>query len=273
LTKAEKKLDTLKESLSKHNNAVIAFSGGVDSTFLLSVAAEIIGKNLTAVTADSTFMPSMEMKEAKEIAASLGVRHETIKVDEKEIEGFEENPPDRCYICKLHIFKRIMDFAKKNSIDCVMEASNSDDTGDYRPGMKAIRELRIQSPLLEANLTKSEIRELSRARGLPGWARPAMACLASRIPYGDTITQEKLARIDNAENFLRELGFRICRVRDHEGLARIEVKKDKTQQLMDPELQQKVTDHLKSLGFDYITVDMQGYRTGSLNERIGNISG
>jgi uncharacterized protein len=185
-----------------------------------------------------------------------------------DIEGFAGNPPDRCYLCKRHLFSKIAGIARRERLSCVMEASNADDVGDYRPGMRAVRELGIMSPLLDAGLTKPEIRELLHGRGVPGWDRPSMACLASRIPYGEAITEEKLRRIDAAEDLLRSLGFARCRVRHHEGLARIEVEPEMIARLLEPEVREKVAGRLEELGFTWTTVDLEGYRTGSLNEGI-----
>jgi len=262
------KLERLKEIIRDCERTVVAFSGGVDSTFLLSVADEVLGENVLAVTVVSSFMPGHEKKEASEIARLIGARHEIVAIDENDIEGFTDNPADRCYICKKFIFSQVLAIAEAAGVACVMDASNVDDTGDYRPGLKALKELGIRSPLMEVGLTKDEIRELSKARNLPGWSKPAMACLATRIPYGEKITKEKLRQIDKAEEFLRSLGYSNCRVRHHGKLARIEVLPKRIEQLMKPGQRRQVTEHLKGLGFKYITVDMQGYRMGSLNEAI-----
>ncbi len=265
---AADKLERLKEIIRDCEKAVVAFSGGVDSTLLLSVAHEALGDNVMAVTVVSSFMPGHEKKEASEIANLIGVRHEIVMIDENDIEGFTDNPVDRCYICKKYLFSQVLDIAEGKGIACVMDATNADDTGDYRPGLRALRELDVRSPLMEAGLTKAEIRELSKERNLSGWGKPAMACLATRIPYGEKITREKLRQIDEAEEFLRSLGYGNCRVRHHGKLARIEVSPKRIGQLMKPDQCRQVTEHLRSLGFKYITVDMQGYRMGSLNEAI-----
>jgi uncharacterized protein len=213
-------------------------------------------------------MPGHEKKEAREIANMIGARHRIVEVDENDIEGFTDNPPDRCYICKTFLFSQVLAIAESEGITCAMDASNADDIGDYRPGLRALRELKIRSPLMEAGLTKEEIRGLSKNRDLPGWGKPAMACLATRVPYGHKITKEKLRQIDEAEEFLRSLGYGNCRVRHHGNLARIEVSPKRLEQLMQPGQRRQVTEHLRSLGFQYITVDMEGYRMGSLNEAI-----
>jgi uncharacterized protein len=265
---AAQKLEKLKDIISGCGRSVIAFSGGVDSTLLLSVAHEVLGDDVLAVTVISSFMPAHERKESVEIAHLIGARHEVVEIDESEIEGFTDNPADRCYICKKHLFSEVLKVAGEEGAGCVMDASNSDDTGDYRPGLRALRELDIRSPLLEAGLTKGEIRDLSKARGLPSWGKPAMACLATRIPYGEKITRDKLRQIDEAEDFLRSLGYGNCRVRHHGELARIEVSLKRIEQLVKPDQRRQITEHLRGLGFKYITVDMQGYRTGSLNETL-----
>jgi uncharacterized protein len=267
------KLERLKEMLSECSKVVIAFSGGVDSTFLLSVAHEMLGDDVLAVTVISSFMPAHEKKEAHEIANLIGARHIVVEVDENDIEGFTDNPPDRCYICKKFLFGQVLGIAESEGIKVVMDASNADDVGDYRPGLKALRELEIRSPLMEAGLTKDEIRQLSKNRDLPGWDKPAMACLATRVPYGNKITKENLHQIDEAEEFLRSLGFGNCRVRHHGDMARIEVSPKRIERLMKPDQRRQITEHLRGLGFKYITVDMEGYRMGSLNEAIRNGDG
>ena len=265
---AADKLEKLKDTIRNCGKAVIAFSGGVDSTLLLSVAHEVLGDDVMAVTVVSSFMPRHEKKESTEIANLIGARPEIVEIDENDIEGFTDNPPDRCYICKKYLFSQVLGIAEAEGIACVMDASNADDTGDFRPGLRALRELEIRSPLMEADLTKAEIRELSRERSLSSWDKPAMACLATRVPYGEKITRKKLCQIDEAEEFLRSLGYGNCRVRHHGNLARIEVSPKRLEQLMKPDQRRQIAEHLRALGFNYITVDMQGYRMGSLNEAI-----
>ncbi len=237
------KLERLKEMISGCGKAVVAFSGGVDSTLLLSVAHEVLGDDVLAVTVVSSFMPLQERKEAHEIANMIGARHRIVEIDENDIEGFTDNPPDRCYICKKFLFSQVLGIAEAEGITCVMDASNADDTGDYRPGLKALKELEINSPLMKVGLTKEEIRELSRNRDLPSWGKPAMACLATRVPYGEMITKEKLRQIDEAEEFLRSLGFGNCRVRHHGNLARIEVSPKRLERLMKPDQRRQITEH------------------------------
>jgi uncharacterized protein len=262
------KLERLKEIIDDCGKAAVAFSGGVDSTLLLSVAREVLGDDVLAVTVVSPFMPGHEKKEASETAGLMGARHEIVEVDESDIEGFADNPPDRCYICKKFLVSRVISIAKDRGISCVMDASNADDAGDYRPGIRALRELGIRSPLMEVDLTKDEIRRMSKRRGLPGWDKPAMACLATRIPYGERITKERLRRIDEAEKYMRSLGYINCRVRSHGDLARIEVSPERIEKLLRPGQRGQVTEHLRDLGFRYVTVDLRGYRTGSMNEAI-----
>jgi uncharacterized protein len=262
------KLQVLKGILSRCEGAVIAFSGGVDSTFLLSIAAEVLGDRVLAVTISSPFEIDREIVEARAYAALIGVEHEVVIIDDLCVDEFKDNPPDRCYYCKKDLFTRLIDLAEGRGLPCVFEASNTNDLGDYRPGFKAIHELGVMSPLMEAGLTKGEIRDLSRERGLPSWNKPAMACLASRIPYNEPITLEKLKQVGDAEEFLYSRGFGACRVRHHGRIARIEVPPEDIEKFMRKHLREEITEHLKALGFQYVTVDLEGYRTGSLNEAL-----
>lgn len=258
----------LKEMLGRFDEAIVAFSGGVDSTFLAGVAGEVLGDYLVAVTVTAPFISKREVEEAKAFAESRGIRHEIVDVDMDAIDHFTVNPPDRCYHCKKAIFAAIAGAAGKFGIDIVMDASNMEDALDYRPGMKALEELGVISPLREAGLTKQEIRELSRERGYPNWDKPASACLASRIPYGEEITAGKLRRVEEAEAFLAAEGFAVCRVRSHGDLARIEVAPEMIGPLMEASSRARIAGRLKELGFRYVTVDIEGYRTGSLNESL-----
>lgn len=262
------KFENLQNRIRSMGSLVIAFSGGVDSTFLLSVAAELLGPGVVAVTATSSTYPERELKEAIAFARSIGAEHLIIRSEELEIEGFAENPLDRCYHCKKELFTKVFDIARERGIPYVADGSNADDTGDYRPGMKAMRELGAVSPLLDAGLTKDEIRVLSKARGLPTWDKPSFACLSSRIPYGERITPEKLDRIDQAEQFLLDLGFRQVRVRHHGDIARIEVDAGERARFLEGEAMDRVDRALRALGFAYVTLDLKGYRTGSMNEVI-----
>ena len=263
------KFESLKKSLKKMGKVLIAFSGGVDSSFLLKVALDTLGKeNVLAVTADSETYPRTELKEVSDLARDLGLdgRHRIIKTSEFKIKKFSENPPDRCYYCKLELFSKLKKIAKENKIDYVLDGSNYSDRDDFRPGRKATNKLKVRSPLLESEFTKEEIRALSKKLKLPTWNKPAFACLSSRIPYGENITLEKLNRIEQAEEYLRSSGFSQLRVRDHQGIARIELEAKELKKLMNQDLRKKVYQKLKGLGFSYVTLDLLGYRTGSMNE-------
>lgn len=262
----KEKLDALKEILKSMESAVICFSGGVDSTFLLKVASDVLKDRVMAVTASSSTFPEREMKEAIEFARKLNIKHMVIKSEELEIEGFSKNPKNRCYYCKKELFSKILDIAQKNGFKFVADGANADDTGDYRPGMMAAKELGVRSPLLEAGLTKDDIRELSREMGLNTWNKPSFACLSSRVPYGQEITEAKLHMIDAAEQYLLDLGFRQVRVRHHGEIARIEVAPEERRKFFDEKVMDSVADRLKNIGFSYVTLDLKGYRTGSMNE-------
>ena len=264
------KLDCLKEIMRGYGSAAVAFSGGVDSTFLLKVAADELGDRVAAVTARSSTYPEREFLGAKAFAESLGARHIAIVSEELDIPEFAGNPANRCYYCKSELFGKITRIAKDMGLAAVVEGSNADDTGDYRPGMQAVRELGIKSPLLEAGLAKAEIRELSKQMGLPTWDKQPFACLASRFPYGHTITREKLGMVDRAEQFLLDMGFKQVRVRHHGDMARIEVGQGETGRFADAETAAKVYAELKEVGFTYVALDLAGYRTGSMNDTLPN---
>ncbi|HRU05868.1 MAG TPA: ATP-dependent sacrificial sulfur transferase LarE [Candidatus Brocadiia bacterium] len=263
------KLDLLRQALARAGSALIAFSGGVDSSLLLRVAHDTLGDRAVAATLTSSNYPASELEDARALASQLGVRHLVIESEELDIPGFADNPPDRCYICKRHTFSELLELGRDLKLACVMDGSNADDTGDYRPGMKATAELGVLSPLKDAGFTKDDIRAVSRALGLATWNKPSCACLASRFAYGERITRDKLQRVGQAEAFLRELGFPIVRVRIHGGLARIETSPDSIERLASPDLRPRVAARLKDLGFAYVTLDLQGYRTGSMNETLG----
>jgi pyridinium-3,5-biscarboxylic acid mononucleotide sulfurtransferase len=261
----EGKFKKLRRILGKMRSALVAFSGGADSAFLLAVAGSVLKDNVLAVTGVSSSISSREIDQAAKMAETLGVRHRLIK--DTPPKEFWKNPAKRCYYCKKALFIKLKNLAVKNKLNCVVDATNADDLLDYRPGATALKELGIRSPLKEAGLTKKEIRSLSRGIGLESWDKPASACLASRIPYGERITAEKLLMVGRAEEFLRGLGFVQVRVRSHAGLARVEVIREKIPEAV--QMREKISRKLRTLGFGYVTIDLQGYRAGSLNEVLG----
>lgn len=257
------KLDDLKKYLRGLESVAVAFSGGVDSTFLLKVAHEVLGDKVLALTAKSCFVPRSELNSAKKFCADNGIRQKIFAADVLNIAGVKENPADRCYLCKRALFENFLRLAEDKIL---IEGSNMDDVSDYRPGMRALAELKIKSPLREVGLSKSEIRALSRELKLPTWDKPSMACLASRIPYGETLTLEKLSRVEAAEEFLSGKGFKQLRVRVHGKISRIEVLPEDFPRLI--ALREEISARLKDLGFNYVTLDLQGYRVGSMNESL-----
>ena len=262
------KLEALKENLRGLGSLVVAFSAGVDSSLLLSVAAEVLGDKVTAVSAVDAAFPLREKDEAESFCRERNIRHEFLQVDPLQLEEYRHNAPDRCYHCKKSIFSKILKYAEKEGITHVAEGSNLDDTGDYRPGMKAISELNVLSPLKDAGLTKEDIRLISKELGLPTWDKPSYACLASRFVYGEEITKEKLRSVDRAEQFLINLGFRQERVRLHGNLARIEVPEEDIPKLTKDNIRKKIYEEFKKAGFSYVTIDMLGFRSGSMNETL-----
>jgi pyridinium-3,5-biscarboxylic acid mononucleotide sulfurtransferase len=260
------KLNQLKKDLKQLDSLAVAFSGGVDSTFLLKVAHDMMHDRVVAVTATSSTYPERELNEAKDFVRDNGIRHIVFHSEEMDIEGFSSNPVNRCYLCKKELFSKIRDVAGQNGIMYIAEGSNIDDLGDYRPGMQAIKELGVLSPLKDAGLTKEDIRILSRQMKLPTWDKPAFACLSSRFPYGQPITHEKLAMVDQAERYLLNLGFKQVRVRHHGELARIEVAVSERDKFFDLELMDKIYQKFREIGFTYTALDLKGYRTGSMNE-------
>lgn len=260
----------LRRIIEECGSLAVAFSGGVDSGFLLKTAHEVLGDRVLAVTADSVFIPRMEIQAAQDFCRQYGIRQKLVFIDVFGINGVKENPPDRCYHCKRGIFERLLAAAGEEGISVVAEGSNLDDDGDYRPGMRAIRELSVRSPLKEAGLNKAEIRELSRRMGLATWDKPSMACLASRIPYGEALSKEKLRAVEQAEQLLHDLGIRQCRVRCHGTLARIEVLPDDFKRVMNDEIREKLIGSFNEYGFSYVSMDLEGFRSGSMNETLSN---
>jgi uncharacterized protein len=264
----QEKYQLLKDIIKKKESAAIAFSGGVDSTFLLKVAKEVLGDKLIAVTATSSTYPKRELNEAIKFAEDIKVRHIIISSEELEIEGFAMNPKNRCYYCKKELFTKINNIAFEHGMNSVFDGSNIDDTGDYRPGMQAAKELNVVSPLKEGGLTKDDIRELSKELGLPTWNKPSFACLSSRFPYGHKITISKLSMVDKAEQFLLDMGITQVRVRHHGEIARIEVEPSEREKFFDVKVMNSIGNEFKKIGFTYVTLDMLGYRTGSMNETL-----
>ena len=261
------KLDVCLDVLHKAGRVAVAASGGVDSTLVLALAVRALGvENVLAVTARGPLYPPDEPNEAADLAGELGVEHLFVEADPLGVDGVGDNPPDRCYHCKTLVFGGIKDVAASRGLNAVVSGDNAEDPSDYRPGLQAVRELGVVAPLLQAGLVKTEIRTISAALGLPTADKPSAACLASRIPYGQRLTAERLERVAKAESVLRELGFRQCRLRDHEPLARIEVPAGELSRAF--EFREKLVAALKPLGYTYVTLDLEGFRTGAMNETL-----
>lgn len=262
------KFEKLKEILSDMGKVLIAFSGGVDSTFLLKVAQDVLGENVLAVIASSETYPGREREEAVRLAQMLNVRYMVIDTEELDNPDFSSNPPERCYFCKKELFSKLKDIADAEDIPYVLDGSNYEDTTDFRPGIKAAEELKVRSPLKEARLLKKEIRQLSKKLDLPTWNKPSFACLSSRFPYFSEIEPDSLKQIDQAEEFLRGLGFKQIRVRHHGQTARIEIEQDEFPKIIKSGIREEVVENFKRLGYTYVTLDLAGYRTGSMNEPL-----
>lgn len=264
----QNKLNTLKKNIMQMEGVAVAYSGGVDSTFLLKVGHDILKEKVIAVTARSAAHPEREYLAAVDFARKTGVMHVVITVDELGIDGFSNNPVNRCYLCKKSLFLKIWAVARERGIPYVLDGTNSDDTGDYRPGMQALAELGVVSPLKEAGMSKDDIRRLSREMSLPTWNKPAFACLFSRFPYGHSITKARLQAVDRAEQFLVDSGFEQVRVRHHGDTARIEVSVQERHKFFNTAFMDKVYENFRRLGFVYVALDLKGYRTGSMNEIV-----
>jgi uncharacterized protein len=261
------KYERLRSIVAELASVVIGYSGGVDSTLLLKVATDVLGTKAIAVIGKSATYPTAEYEEAAALAKGFGARTIEVATEETDVLKFQENPPDRCYFCKTELFGKLTEIARQENIPWIADGTITDDTGDFRPGMRAKKENNVRSPLLEAELSKNDVREISRHLNLPTWDKPSFACLSSRFPYGFGITKENLTKVDRAETLLRNAGFKHFRVRHHdEKTARIEVGADELRRLLDDSFRLSLVSQLKELGFIYVTLDLQGYRTGSMNE-------
>ena len=264
----ETKNRRLHDLLAGFDSLIVAFSGGVDSAFLAWSATQVLGASALCVTADSPSYPDRHRQLALRVAREFGLHHEIILTGELERPEYRANPVNRCYYCKHELYTALSALAATRGFTAIADGSNADDRGDYRPGRKAAREFGVRSPLDDVGMTKDDIRELSRRAGLPTWDEPASACLSSRIPYHSEVTGEKLRMIERAEESLRSLGFRVCRVRHHDRLARLELGRDELPRALEPEVREQIVRALTGIGYQHVTIDLQGYRMGSLNEGV-----
>lgn len=262
--------EKLKDWFRQFDGALVAFSGGVDSSLLLAAAHDALGEKALGVTAQSETYSPEELDRAKKIAAELGARHLVVETSEFENPLFTSNPPDRCYHCKRELLQSLFEIAKKEKLSFVVDGSNADDKNDYRPGSRATKEIPTRSPLLELNIGKDEVRKMAHERGLPNWDHPACACLASRVPYGEEITPERLRKIAAAERAIKELGYKVVRVRDHNTLARIELTPNDISSVLNEQVRAKIVSVCKSAGYTYVCIDLEGYRMGSFNQLLEN---
>ncbi len=265
LAERERRLHGL---IGSFDSVIVAFSGGVDSAYLAWAATQVLGPAAQCITADSPSYPDHHRQLALRIARDFGLRHEFVSTGEMERPEYRANPVDRCYHCKHELYTVLSGVASERRVPVIVDGSNADDRSDYRPGRKAAREFGVRSPLDEADLTKDDIRALSKQAGLPTWDEPASACLSSRIPYHSEVTGEKLRTIEQAETVLREMGFRVCRVRHHDTVARLEIGRDEMARALEPAVRDRIVSELRALGYQHVTIDLQGYRMGSLNEGV-----